>query len=164
MVSDCPPTFRVNFLTIMNTCKERNFELITGITAYSESDLRMSTAPVNGEKYIRETDLILHESGGVVVTFDPKSATLNETDQMALAGRSYECILEFTLSRPTSEQYNSIDYLMDANRQLVVETYGGERFLLPSTAEAYNVSLCWSGKLLSVKLSVTNTTGILHIV
>ena len=148
----------------MSDCKERNFELITGITAYAESDVKMVSAPVGGEKYIREADLAINEKGGVEVAFDPKSATLSETDQVARPGRSYECSLEFTLSRPTAEQYKSIDYLMDANRQLVVETYGGERFLLPSTQEAYDVSLYWSGKLLSVKLSVLNTTGILQVI
>ncbi|MGN0091273.1 MAG: hypothetical protein ACI36Z_10035 [Alloprevotella sp.] len=147
----------------MSNCKERNFELITSIKAYADKDLVVSDPMNSGMKFIDRSDLWIPESGGVEVPFDPKSATMSESNDTGLPGLSYECTIEFTLSEPNSLQYSKIDYLMDEHRDLIVETFGGNQFFVPTHPDTYDVEQWWNGKQLSVKISVTNVSGILQI-
>lgn len=147
----------------MSNCKERNLELVTRITAFADKDVVVSDPMNAGKKFIDRSEIWIPESGGVEVPFDPKSASVSESRSQALPGLSYECAVEFTLSEPNSVQYSQIDYLMDEPRDLIVETFGGNQFFIPTHPDTFDVEQWWNGKQLSVKISVTNVSGILQI-
>ncbi|MGN0311117.1 MAG: hypothetical protein ACI4C3_11140 [Bacteroides sp.] len=148
----------------MNECRERNIELITEVMALDVTQVGFSKYLGDERKYIQSSLLNLPDGGGTKIPFDPKSATLSESEKRATAGLCYECELSFTLSNPTSEQYENIDYLMDINRHLLITTFGGDRFIVPAEESSWKPEQVWSGKNLSVSVKFTNLCGALHII
>lgn len=147
----------------MSNYRERNYELIQSISFYQEDALRLLKRVAPGVKHVPESDLLIDNRFSLDFNPESRSGAMSETENTSVAGISYNVTVEFTITEPDVGHNLAISLLKRMNHNMIVTTFGGDRFVIVTNPETYHLSKEFGGKSLSVKLTCTTSEGILQI-
>ena len=141
------------------TCKERNYELITEITAYPASAVTMNFPFQKKVKYLTSVDYSLDDSQSVLIPMKVKSGKLSETENTGLQGESYTTTLSWEVENVTKEAMDKLAFLENSFKHLKIKTFGDNLLLVLSNEDGYRFSVQEDAGILKCEISVMNVNG-----
>lgn len=144
-------------------CKERNYELITDITAYPDDAVSFSKPMQVFEKHITEAELRLDEDQAIPVPMKGGSGKLEDSGKEGLQGTSYTVSITWEVDGPDLAAYQTLKALKNTFKHLIVTTFGGNRSLVRSCEDGWMFRYEESGGVIKCEVSVMNVSGVQRI-
>lgn len=145
-------------------CKERNYELITDITAYPDGAVSYTTPIQVFDKYITPDDFILDETQAIRVPLKVGTGKLEDSSKEDLQGTVYTVSLTWEVDSPDADEYAVLKSLKKTFKHLIVTTFGGNRSLVRSNEDGWLFRYEESGGVIQCDLSVMNVSGVRRII
>ena len=144
-------------------CKERNYELITDITAYPDGAVSFAKPMQVFEKHITDTEFTTDEDQAIAVPMKGGSGKLEDSSKEGLQGTSYTVSLTWEVDGPDAAAYQTLKSLKKTFKHLIVTTFGGNRSLIRSSEDGWVFRYEESGGVIKCEASVMNVSGVQRI-
>lgn len=141
------------------TCKERNYELITEITAYPDSAVTMNFPFQKKVKYLTSDDYSLDDKQSVLIPMKAKSGKLSETENTGVQGDSYTTTLSWEVEIVTKEVMDKLAFLENSFKHLKIKTFGDNVSLVVASEDGYRFTLQEDAGILKCEVSIKNVNG-----
>ena len=145
-------------------CRERNYELITDVTAYPDDAVTFEKPMQVLVKHTRPDEFTLDETKAIPVPMKAGSGKLEDSGKEGLQGTTYTVSLSWEVSSPDDDEYNRLDLLRKSFKHLIVTTFGGNRSLVRANEDGWEFRYEESGGVIKCQLSVMNVSGICRII
>lgn len=143
-------------------CKERNFELITSISAFTDAEVSFSVPMNEHRKHLSKSELQF-SGNGLSIPMEPKSASVKEASKEELPGTSYTVTVKWEVKELDEAAYAALERLRNGFFHLIINTFGDNSMLVHSNEDGYLFTYEENGGTLECELSILNINGVQRI-
>lgn len=145
-------------------CRERNYELITDITAYPDGAVTFTKPMQVFDKHITPDEFTLDTAQAISVPMKGGSGKLEDSSKEGLQGTVYTASLTWEVDNPDADAYEVLKSLKKTFKHLIVTTFGGNRSLIRSNEDGWLMRYEESGGVIKCDLSVMNVSGVRRVI
>ena len=144
-------------------CKEKNYELISEISAYDDQDVTFNNDYELDEKFIKKSDFSVNIANVILVPMKKLSCTMSETMEESLSGTYYKVEISWDVDGNSKEEYQTLSLLKESFKHLIIRAFGDRESFVRSNEDGYRFSMEEDSGVIKCKLSIMNKCGIQRI-